>query len=122
MLTPEGRHHVPDPGAAAAAELPQTQLQEVEGSPDEQQNKDVGDEEGSPAVGVGNVREPPDVAEPHRHGDTGQEELEGAGPLLPLRLLPLPPRGATVGHDRVQPEEGDLGIQGHQSVVLPLVS
>ena len=37
-------------------------------------------------VFVAEVREPPDVAEPHGHRDAGEEEVQGVAPVAPLRL------------------------------------
>ena len=90
---------------ASTAELAQAELQEVQRPPHQQQHNQVGNQEGAlkyfwieyfiqtkkyfptAAVLVCREGEPPDVAEPHGHGDAGQKELCGVGPLLPAPSL-----------------------------------
>lgn len=53
---------------------------------DEGEHHEVGDEEGAATVLISGHGEPPDVAQPDRHGDAGEEEFYGARPLLSLLL------------------------------------
>ena len=61
MLTSEARHHVPDFDAALGGELSHGELHEVEGPSDEEEDNQVGDQEGSPAVLVSSERKTPHV-------------------------------------------------------------
>ena len=54
--------------------MPDRQLHEVERSPDEEEDDEVRNEEGTPSVLVGGVREPPHVPQAHRHGDAAVVE------------------------------------------------
>src|SRR5690606_39496153 len=50
-----------------------------------EEGDEVGDEEGAAAVLVGHAGEAPDVPEPHRRSDRGEDEAVLAGPLLAFR-------------------------------------
>ena len=82
--TPGGRDHVPDLDIAGAGELAEGQLHEVERTTYHDEDHQVGDEEGPATVLVGCEGKPPDIAQTHRHGYAGHQELRGVGPLLSL--------------------------------------
>lgn len=63
--------------------LPDAQLQEEERHADDHQHDRVRHEEGATAVLVAQVREAPEVAQPHSIADTCCQELEWATPPLP---------------------------------------
>ena len=81
----EGRHHASvDLVASHPSVLAHGQLYEEGRNAHHEEHDEVGDEEGAPAVGVGHVGEPPDVAQAHRQAQAGQEELAVVAPTLPL--------------------------------------
>lgn len=80
-LTLHGRRHRPRLHARPAGELAQKCLQEVERLPDQDQDYDVGYQEGAASVLVGGERKPPHVPEPDRSGDAGHQELQSTAPF-----------------------------------------
>jgi hypothetical protein len=62
--------------------LSYSHLQVVQWFAYEEQHHDVRYEESSTSIPEGCVREPPNIAQPNRHGNTWHEELKSIGPLL----------------------------------------
>lgn len=81
-----GRHR-PDLHAGSAGELPEDHLHVIEGFADYEEHHYVGDQEGSTAVLIGRVREPPDIPETDRERYAGHEEFQSITPLCPRLLL-----------------------------------
>ena len=85
----------------AAEAVPQGVVEEEDRQPGRQQRDDVGDDEGTAAVGVGHTWKAPDVAQPDRRAEGGDEEAELTAPLLArgrLKRLALPCLG---GHEHL---------------------
>lgn len=87
LFTSHRRRKVVDLHAALAGELPHVHLEEVDRPAHKEQYDDVWNEEGSSAVGISRVGEPPDVAEAYGHGYAGHQELQATAPLVALRAL-----------------------------------
>ena len=49
---------------------------------DDEEHDEVGNHEGATSILVGHIGEPPDVAQPHRQTQAGEEELKVVAPAL----------------------------------------
>jgi len=83
-LTPECWDDLPHLDWSYAGELAEGELHVIEGLAHNQQDDDVGNEKGATTVCVGGEGKTPHIAQANRHGDAGHEELDRAGPLLPV--------------------------------------
>ena len=70
-------------------ELAQDELHVEEREGPQGEHEDVGDEEGSAAILVAQVREPPDVSEVHSEPNDAQEKVKIAAPGLSFSILAL---------------------------------
>ena len=77
---------LPDGEAATAMELTQGQLHVEQRQPAQDQHDAIGDEEGSAAIFVANIREAPDISQVHRKSDDCQQELGLLTPVLSGRI------------------------------------
>ena len=81
---------------AELRELAEGDLHVVHGLADEQEEDEVGQEEGPAAVLVGQVGEPPHVADADGEADAGEDELPLRAPVVALRALTLPGKAGLV--------------------------
>lgn len=81
-----GRHR-PDLHAGSAGELPENHFHVIEGFADHEKYHYVRDQEGTAAVFVSCVREPPNISEADRERHAGHEEFQPVSPLRPCLLL-----------------------------------
>ena len=81
-LTSKSWWQVPCLHRSRGQELAQGHLQVVERFADHQEDYDIWDEEGTPAIAESCEGKPPDVPQPHWHGDAGHQELKSIWPLL----------------------------------------
>ena len=87
MATLKQRPDLPDADGALAGVLSERHFQEEERQSGKDEHDGVRDEEGSSAVAVAEVREPPDGAQTHSVRETRQDKLEIVAPVAALLLL-----------------------------------
>ena len=69
------RAHLPDLDWSPLSKLPQCKLQIVHRLPNQEQDDEVRNEEGSPSIFVGQLGKSPNISDSHRESDTGENEL-----------------------------------------------
>ena len=69
------RTHRPDLDWSPLSKLSQCQLQIVHRLPDEEQNDEIWNEEGSPSILVGQLGKSPHISNSHGEANTGEYEL-----------------------------------------------
>lgn len=83
-----GRYR-PDLHAGSAGELSENHLHVIEGFADYEKYHNVRDQEGTAAVFVSCIREPPDISEADRECHAGHKKFQLVSPLRPCLLLLL---------------------------------
>ena len=69
------RAHLPDLDWTPLSKLSQCKLQIVHRLPNQEQDDEVRNEEGSPSIFVGQLGKSPNISDSHRESDTGENEL-----------------------------------------------